>query len=94
LGHPSLSNNEDSQLNGVVVDKDKDGSSDDGQNVDGTPHIAFKNVQFNYPSRPNIIFFDGFSGKLTGISLLERFYGPKAGSIEYCGSDIKALSIQ
>lgn len=36
----------------------------DGMNVDGTPHIEFKDIGFAYPTRPKKKVFDGFSLKI------------------------------
>jgi ATP-binding cassette subfamily B (MDR/TAP) protein 1 len=69
--------------------------------------IDFRSVQFTYQSRPTPVLNDlnisiqpgqfaalvGASGcgKSTTISLLERFYDPTAGKVEYNGQDITTL---
>ncbi len=72
--------------------------------------IAFKNLKFAYPTRPNKLVMNDFNlsirhgetlalvgpsggGKSTIISMLERFYDPDSGSIEYEGNDIRDLNV-
>merc|ERR1719343_1925993 len=78
---------------------------------DATPMIAFRNVNFSYPTRPSKTILDGFKlevykgetvglcgisggGKSTVMGLIERFYDPNDGSVEYCGEEIKDLNVK
>ena len=73
------------------------------------PHISFKNVVFAYPTRPKKAVFNGFNldieggsialcgpsggGKSTIVGLVERFYDPSSGVLEYEGVDVKSLNV-
>lgn len=77
----------------------------------GTPQIEFKQVSFNYPTRPDNEIFTGLNlkisrgetlaivgpsggGKSTVVQMVERFYDPLSGSIEYEGTDLKELNVK
>merc|ERR1712226_314929 len=77
---------------------------------DGTPHIAFRDVTFAYPTRPKKTILNKFNlvveqgqtvalvgpsgqGKSTTVGLIERFYDPSEGSIEYLGQNVKDLNV-
>nr|XP_039263789.1 ATP-dependent translocase ABCB1-like isoform X2 [Styela clava] len=77
------------------------------QQVSG--QIEFKNVDFTYPSRPDVQVLKGISfkaevgktialcgqsgcGKSTCVQLIQRFYDPQNGVIEFDGHDIRTLN--
>jgi ATP-binding cassette, subfamily B, bacterial len=72
--------------------------------------LAFRNVTFCYPARPNEAALKNLSlkiaagkslalvgpsggGKSTVFQLLQRFYDPQAGSVEFAGVDIRDLGL-
>lgn len=72
--------------------------------------LAFRNVTFCYPARPNEAAIKNLSlkiaagkslalvgpsggGKSTVFQLLQRFYDPQAGSVEFAGVDIRDLGL-
>ena len=79
--------------------------------VDTDAVVRFKDVYFEYPTRPDNPIFTGLnlnvrpgetlalvgssgSGKSSAIQLLECFYRPSKGSIEYNGTDMKELNVK
>lgn len=72
--------------------------------------LAFRNVTFCYPARPNEAALKNLSlkiaagkslalvgpsggGKSTVFQLLQRFYDPQAGSVEFAGVDIRDIGL-
>ena len=74
--------------------KDKGGKVDDtkkGADPDANPPVLHK-VSFKVSSN-KVVAFVGHSGcgKSSIINLVERFYDPQAGAVEFCGVNIKDL---
>ncbi|KAJ8762172.1 hypothetical protein K2173_007326 [Erythroxylum novogranatense] len=98
-------------VNMIEADSKASDMSGDGivlQKVAG--NIQFCEVQFAYPSRPNMVFDNlsfsvtagkifavvgsSGSGKSTVISMLQRFYEPTSGQILLDGYDLKTLQLK
>ena len=78
--------------------------------VDASNEIVFKDVHFSYPTRSEQIFRGinlavkqgetlalvgpSGQGKSTMIQLIERYYDPSSGSIEFEGRNLKDLNIK
>lgn len=78
--------------------------------ADASNEIVFKDVHFSYPTRPEKIFRGinlavkqgetlalvgpSGQGKSTMIQLIERYYDPSSGSIEFEGQNLKDLNIK
>ena len=75
------------------------------------PELAFQNVNFSYPSRPNQRALNDYSlrvsassvvalvgpsgaGKSTVFELIQRFYDPQTGTVNFGGQDIRQLEPQ
>jgi ATP-binding cassette, subfamily B (MDR/TAP), member 1 len=87
----------------------ENGRANKAVNGTSIPLISFKNVVFAYPTRPKKVVFNGFNldieggsialcgpsggGKSTIVGLVERFYDPASGVLEYEGVDVKSLNV-